>query len=40
MVINIGALKDANYDLVLEDIKAVVTAANGTLVKVIIEASL
>lgn len=40
MVINIGALKDGNYDLVLEDIKAVVTAANGTLVKVIIETSL
>lgn len=40
MVINIGALKDANYDLVREDIKAVVDAANGTLVKVIIEACL
>ena len=40
MVINIGALKDGDYDLVLEDIKAVVTAANGTLVKVIIETSL
>lgn len=37
MVINIGALKSGNDDLVLEDIKAVVTAANGTLVKVIIE---
>jgi len=40
MVINIGALKDGNYDLVREDIKAVVEAANGTLVKVIIETSL
>lgn len=36
-VINIGALKDGNIDLVYEDIKAVVDAANGTLVKVIIE---
>lgn len=40
MVINIGALKDANYDLVRDDIKAVVEAANGTLVKVIIESCL
>ena len=40
MVINIGALKEGNYDLVREDIKAVVDAANGTLVKVIIEACL
>ncbi|MDB8802021.1 MULTISPECIES: deoxyribose-phosphate aldolase [Romboutsia] len=38
MVINIGALKDKNYDLVYEDIKAVVDAANKeALVKVIIE---
>lgn len=37
MVINIGALKGGNVDLVYEDIKAVVDAANGTLVKVIIE---
>lgn len=37
MVINIGALKDKNYDLVKEDIKAVYEAANGTLVKVIFE---
>ncbi|MDQ5923159.1 MAG: deoxyribose-phosphate aldolase, partial [Bacillota bacterium] len=28
MVINIGALKDKNYELVYEDIKAVVDAAN------------
>ena len=40
MVINIGALKDGNYDLVRNDIKAVVDAANGTLVKVIIETCL
>lgn len=40
MVINIGALKEGNYDLVREDIKAVVDAANGTLVKVIIETCL
>lgn len=37
MVINIGALKAGNLDLVYKDIKAVVDAANGTLVKVIIE---
>ena len=37
MVINIGALKDGNIDLVEKDIRAVVEAANGTLVKVIIE---
>ncbi|HFI0171134.1 TPA: deoxyribose-phosphate aldolase [Streptococcus suis] len=40
MVINIGALKDKNYDLVLEDIKAVVEASGGKLVKVIIETCL
>ena len=40
MVINIGALKDGNFDLVRSDIKAVVEAANGTLVKVIIETCL
>lgn len=40
MVINIGALKDKNYDLVLNDVKAVVEAANGTLVKVILETCL
>ena len=37
MVMNIGALKDKNYDLVRDDVKAVVEAANGTLVKVILE---
>jgi len=41
MVINIGALKDKNDDLVLRDIKAVVDAAKGkALTKVIIETSL
>ena len=41
MVINIGALKDKNYELVYEDIKAVVDAANKeALVKVIIETCL
>ena len=37
MVINVAALKDKNYELVLNDIKAVVSAANGVLTKVIIE---
>lgn len=38
MVINVGALKDKNYDLVFKDIKAVVDAADKkALVKVIIE---
>lgn len=41
MVINIGALKDQQYDLVEKDIKAVVDAAKGkALVKVIIETCL
>lgn len=40
MVINIGALKSEQYDVVENDIKAVVEAANGTLVKVIIETCL
>lgn len=40
MVINIGALKDERYDEVRNDIQAVVQAANGTLVKVIIETCL
>ena len=40
MVINIGAMKNGEFDLVREDIKAVVDAANGTLVKVIIESCL
>lgn len=40
MVINVGALKDKDYDTVYRDIEAVVEAANGTLVKVIIETCL
>ncbi len=40
MVINVGAAKDQNFDLVYEDIKAVVDAAKGVLVKVIIETCL
>ncbi len=40
MVINIGALKDGLDELVYEDIKAVVEAANGKTVKVIIETCL
>lgn len=40
MVINIGAVKDKNYDLVLEDIKAVVAASKPAIVKVIIETCL
>jgi deoxyribose-phosphate aldolase len=41
MVINVGALKDKNYALVFEDIKAVVEAAHpAALVKVIIETCL
>ena len=40
MVMNIGSLKDKNYDLVRDDVKAVVEAANGTLVKVILETCL
>ena len=37
MVINVGALLAGDTDTVYNDIKAVVDAANGTLVKVIIE---
>lgn len=40
MVINIGALKDGRYDFVKDDIQAVVQAASGKTVKVIIETSL
>lgn len=41
MVINVGALKDKKYDVVQEDIKAVVEKAKGkALVKVIIETCL
>lgn len=37
MVLNIGVLKFRNYDYVRDDIKAVVVAAQGALVKVILE---
>ena len=37
MVINVGALKDGKYDLVRDEIRAVVEAACGKTVKVIIE---
>ncbi|NBK97470.1 MAG: deoxyribose-phosphate aldolase [Erysipelotrichia bacterium] len=40
MVMNIGALKDRDDDLVLADIKAVVAAAQGHCVKVILETCL
>ncbi len=40
MVINVGALKAGNYELVHKDIEAVVEAAAGRIVKVIIEAAL
>lgn len=40
MVINVGALKDKNYTLVENDIRAVVEAAQGNTVKVIIETCL
>ncbi|WP_313183457.1 deoxyribose-phosphate aldolase [Lacrimispora sp.] len=36
-VMNIGAMKDKNYDLVRDDIKAVVEASQGKVVKVILE---
>lgn len=40
MVINIGALKDEDYDYVRDDIKDVVLAAEGKTVKVILETCL
>ncbi len=40
MVINLGALKSKQYNLVTEDIEAVVKSANGKIVKVIIETCL
>lgn len=40
MVMNIGAFKDGDYDMVLEDIKSVVEAAKDATVKVIIETCL
>ena len=40
MVLNIGAIKEGNYELVKNDIKAVHDACNGTLLKVIFETCL
>ena len=40
MVINVGALKEKDYDFVLQDIKAVVDASRPAIVKVIIETCL
>lgn len=40
MVINVGALKDKDFELVLNDIKAVVDASGKSLVKVILETCL
>ncbi|MFS4458874.1 deoxyribose-phosphate aldolase [Bdellovibrio sp. HCB2-146] len=40
MVVNIGALKDRRLDVVFTDIRAVVEAAQGNTVKVIIETAL
>lgn len=40
MVINIGALKNKDYDFILEEIKAVKKACEGKLLKVIIETCL
>lgn len=40
MVINIGAVKDKNWDFVKDDIKAVVEASKPSIVKVIIETCL
>ena len=40
MVINIGALKEKNYDYVLEEIQAIKEACQGKLLKVIIETCL
>ncbi|WP_241154442.1 deoxyribose-phosphate aldolase [Staphylospora marina] len=40
MVINVGALKSGDFDVVREDIRAVVKAAGGAVVKVILETGL
>ena len=40
MVINVAALKDGKYDVVLEDIKAVKAACGDVLLKVILETCL
>ncbi len=37
MVINVGALRDKNYDLVRADVESVVSAAGDAIVKVILE---
>lgn len=40
MVINVGDLKDKNYDAILNEIKAIHKACNGKILKVIIETCL
>lgn len=40
MVLNIGGMKDADYDMVRDDIRAVVEASSGKTVKVILETCL
>jgi len=40
MVINVGALKEKNYDYILNEIKEIKRACNGKLLKVIIETCL
>lgn len=40
MVMNVGAMKDRNYALVRDDIKAVVEASHGRVLKVILETCL
>ena len=40
MVINVGALRDEDDDFVQKDIEAVVSAADGAIVKVILETGL
>lgn len=40
MVLNIGAVKDGDYEFVEKDVRAVVEAANGKCVKVILETCL
>ncbi|AVP49035.1 deoxyribose-phosphate aldolase [Williamsoniiplasma luminosum] len=40
MVLNVGAMKDQNYELVLNDIKAVRQASTGHVLKVILETCL
>ncbi|MBQ6614200.1 MAG: deoxyribose-phosphate aldolase, partial [Clostridia bacterium] len=40
MVINVGDLKDKNYDAILDEIKAIKAACGGKILKVIIETCL